>query len=64
MEKIHELISVFVEIGVPKETTVQILDELLLNSGKYAGKQEEINNLLVEKLTIDNLIALKNYIKI
>ena len=50
------------EIGVTKDVAIDIvINELFDNASKYAGKLDVIEEMLVEKLTIDQYISLKNY---
>jgi len=46
---------------VEKETTLEIMHELLFNSNKYADNQDNIDTMLQEKLGIDLYITLKQY---
>ena len=50
------------EIGVTKDVAIDIvINELFDNASKYAGKLDVIEEMLLEKLTIDQYISLKNY---
>jgi len=64
MEKEKNIIETLVNIGVPKETTLEIMHELLFNSSKYADNQDAIDTMLQEKLGIDLYITLKQYKKL
>ena len=64
MEEEKHIFETLANIGVPKETTLEIIGELLFNSSKYAYNQGEIDTMLQEKLGIDLYITLKQYIKI
>ena len=61
MEKEKNIIETLANIGVPKETTLEIMEELLFNSSKYADNQDAIDTMLQEKLGIDFYIALTQY---
>jgi len=58
------IIETLANIGVEKETTLEIMHELLFNSSKYADNQDAIDTMLQEKLGIDLYITLKQYKKI
>ena len=60
MKNIETIIKSFAEIVVPKETTLEILNELMTNS-KYVDNTEAIDGLLKTKLSIDNYISLKQF---
>jgi hypothetical protein len=64
VEEEKHIIETLANIGVPKETTLEIMHELLLNSSNYADNQDAIDTMLQEKLGIDLYITLKQYIKI
>ena len=64
IEEEIEVIRILADIGVPKEVTLEILHELMFNSDKYAGNQDEIDTLLLDKLGIDLYLNLENYIKL
>ena len=54
--------DVLYEIGVTKDVAKDIvINELFDNANKYAGNLDEIDEMLLEKLTIDQYISLKNY---
>ena len=54
--------DVLYEIGVTKDVAKDIvINELFDNANKYAGKLDVIEEMLLEKLTIDQYISLKNY---
>ncbi|CAK0762579.1 hypothetical protein CCP3SC1AL1_300029 [Gammaproteobacteria bacterium] len=54
--------DVLYEIGVTKDVAIDIvINELFDNANKYAGKLDVIEEMLLEKLTIDQYISLKNY---
>ena len=55
------IIETLANIGVEKETTLEIMHELLFNSSKYADNQDAIDTMLQEKLGIDLYITLKQY---
>jgi two-component sensor histidine kinase len=62
MEEVNKVVEVLYEIGVSKEVVKSILlDELLTNASKYAGNQEAIGEILMDKLTIDQYISLQSY---
>ena len=61
MEKEYYIIETLANIGVEKETTLEIMHELLFNSNKYADNQDNIDAMLQEKLGIDLYITLKQY---
>jgi len=61
MEKEYYIIETLANIGVEKETTLEIMHELLFNSNKYADNQDNIDTMLQEKLGIDLYITLKQY---
>ena len=56
------IIETLANIGVPKETTLEIMHELLFNSSKYSDNQDAIDTMLQEKLGIDLLLSLKKLI--
>ena len=64
MEEITIVIKALAEIGVPKETTLEIMHEIVFNASKYAGNKEAIDSMFREKLDIDSYIALNSYVKI
>jgi hypothetical protein len=64
MEEEKHIIETLSNIGVEKETTLEIMHELLFNSSKYADNQDAIDTMLQEKLGIDLYITLKQYRKI
>jgi hypothetical protein len=64
MEEEKHIIETLANIGVEKETTLEIMHELLFNSSKYVDNQDAIDTMLQEKLGIDLYITLKQYIKI
>ena len=64
MEEEKHIIETLANIGVSKETTLEIMHELLFNSSKYADNQDAIDTMLQEKLGIGLYITLKQYIKI
>jgi hypothetical protein len=64
VEEEKHIIETLANIGVPKETTLEIMHELLLNSSNYADNQDAIDTMLQEKLGIDLYITLTQYIKI
>lgn len=54
--------DVLYEIGVTKDVAKDIvINELFDNANKYAGNLDVIDEMLLEKLTIDQYISLKNY---
>ena len=55
------IIETLANIGVEKETTLEIMHELLFNSSKYADNQDAIDTMLQEKLGIDLYITLTQY---
>jgi hypothetical protein len=61
MENITKVISVFAEIGVPKETTIEIMNDLLDNAATYADKPEKILDMVQSKLSIDEYISFTQY---
>lgn len=61
MENEKHVIEILANIGVEKETTLEIMEELLFNSSKYADNQDAIDTMLQEKLGIDLYITLKQY---
>ena len=63
MKEEKHIIETLANIGVEKETTLEIMHELLFNSSKYAGNEDAIDTMLQEKLGIDLYITLKQYIK-
>ena len=57
-----KVFDVLYEIGVTKDVAKDIvINELFDNANKYAGKLDVIDEMLLEKLTIDQYISLKNY---
>ena len=64
MEEENHIIETLANIGVPKETTLEIMHELLFNSSKYSDNQDVIDTMLQEKLGIDLYITLTQYKKI
>ena len=64
MEEEKHIIETLANIGVPIETTLEIMHELLFNSSKYADNQDAIDTMLQEKLGIDLYITLTQYKKI
>ena len=58
------IIETLANIGVEKETTLEIMHELLFNSSKYAGNEDNIDIMLQEKLGLELYISLKQYKKI
>ena len=58
------IIETLANIGVPKETTLEIMHELLFNSSKYVDNQEAIDTMLIEKLGVDLYITLIQYKKL
>lgn len=61
MEKESYIIETLANIGVEKETTLEIMHELLFNPNQYADNQDNIDTMLQEKLGIDLYITLKQY---
>jgi len=61
MKEETRFIGILADIGVEKETTIEILFELLDNSSKYVDNQEAIDNMLQEKLGLDLYISLIQY---
>lgn len=61
MKEEKHIIETLANIGVPKEITLEIMHELLLNSSEYADNQDAIDTMLQEKLGIDLYITLKQY---
>ena len=64
MEEEKHIIETLANIGVPKETILEIMHELLFNSSKYSDNQYAIDTMLQEKLGIDLYITLTQYKKI
>jgi hypothetical protein len=64
MEEEKHIIETLANIGVEKETTLEIMHELLFNSSNYADNQDAIDTMLQEKLGIDLYITLTQYKKI
>ena len=64
MEEEKHIIETLANIGVPKETTLEIMHELLFNSSKYTDNKDAIDTMLKEKLGIDLYITLTQYKKI
>jgi hypothetical protein len=46
-------VEILFNLGASKETTIEIMYEILFNSNKYADNQENIDIMLKEKLGID-----------
>jgi hypothetical protein len=61
MEEEKHVIETLANIGVEKETTLEIMHELLFNSSKYVDNQDAIDTMLQEKLGIDLYITLTQY---
>ena len=61
MEEEKLIFETLANIGVPKQITLEIMDELLFNSSEYADNQDAIDTMLQEKLGIDLYITLKQY---
>lgn len=61
MKNEKHVIEILADIGVEKETTLEIMEELLFNSSKYADNQDAIDTMLQEKLGIDLYITLTQY---
>jgi hypothetical protein len=61
MEEEKHIIETLANIGVEKEKTLEIMHELLFNSNKYSGNQDEINTMLRKKLGIDLYLTLTEY---
>ena len=61
MEEEKHIIETLANIGVEKETTLEIMHELLFNSSKYVDNQDAIDTMLQEKLGIDLYITLTQY---
>jgi alkylhydroperoxidase/carboxymuconolactone decarboxylase family protein YurZ len=61
MEEEKHIIETLANIGVEKETILEIMHELLFASSKYADNQEAIDTMLQEKLGIDLYITLTQY---
>ncbi len=61
MEEEKHIIETLSNIGVEKEKTLEIMHELLFNSNKYSGNQDEINTMLRKKLGIDLYLTLTQY---
>ena len=61
MEEEKHIIETLTNIGVEKEKTLEIMHELLFNSNKYSGNQDEINTMLIKKLGIDLYLTLTQY---
>jgi anti-sigma regulatory factor (Ser/Thr protein kinase) len=60
--KFTKVFDALYEIGVTKDVAIDIvINELFDNASKYAGKLDVIEEMLLEKLTIDQYISLKNY---
>jgi len=53
------VIRTMFEAGIPQDVTIGILHEMIENSSKYSN-HDEIDNLLIERLDIDQYIALMN----
>ena len=58
---VNKVISIFSEIGVPKEKVNAITNELMDNSRVYVNNAEAIDVMLQERLGIDLYISLKQY---
>ncbi len=56
--KVFKIVEILKEAGVSKTTATDILQELIVNNGKYAGNKDAINELLIDKLDIDTYIRL------
>lgn len=61
MDNLTKIISVFAEIGVPKETTIEIMNDLVENSAIYADNSEKILDMIQSKLSIDEYISFTQY---
>ena len=61
MENEKYIIETLANIGVEKETTLEIVEELLFNPSKYADNLDAIDTMLQEKLGIDLYISLTQY---
>ena len=61
MEEEKHIFETLANIGVPKQITLEIMDELLFNSSEYVDNQDAIDIMLQEKLGIDLYITLKQY---
>ena len=61
MEEEKHIFETLANIGVPKQITLEIMDELLFNSSEYVDNQDAIDTMLQEKLGIDLYITLKQY---
>jgi hypothetical protein len=61
MEEEKHIIETLANICVEKETTFEIMHELLFNSSKYVDNQDAIDTMLQEKLGIDLYITLTQY---
>ena len=53
MEEEKQVIEALFNIGVQKETTLEIIHEVLFNATKYVDNQENLDVMLQEKLGID-----------
>jgi len=59
-EEIEIVIGTLAKIGVPKDVTLSIMEELMDNASKYANNQEAIDLMLKEKLDDELYQKLKN----
>ena len=59
----EENIKILLEIGVSPQVISDMCRELIFNCEKYTN-EENIDTLLSDSLTIDEMIALKSYVKI
>lgn len=64
MEKEIKAIKILMEAGVPKETTIAIMSELVINSDNYANSPANIDRLLRLKLSTDAYISVKGHFEI
>jgi len=60
MEKETEIIKTLYNIGASKEVVLEIMNELVFTSDKYAGKADAIDCMLKEKLGDDLYLKLIN----
>lgn len=58
---VTKIVQIMYDIGIEKEKTLEICEELLDNSKLYAGNQDAIDSMLQDKLTIDEYISLTQY---
>jgi hypothetical protein len=61
MQDITKIIGAFADIGVSKEKTLEIMHDLLNNSAKYADNEEAVQQMIQEKLTLDEYISFSQH---